>query len=124
MKRINKKINNQKGITLIALVVTIVVMLILAGITISTITSQQENAVSSAGKLKNDLERRDIIEEIRRRKYDFEQINGRKANASDLVEILGGTGLTYDSQTDSITKENSSMDPIELSEIGEFSIVK
>ena len=33
-------LRNRKGITLIALVITIIVMLILAGVTISTITGQ------------------------------------------------------------------------------------
>ena len=34
---LKKKINNGKGITLIALVVTIIILLILAGVTISTL---------------------------------------------------------------------------------------
>ena len=41
MKRtnfINKKISEQSGITLIALIITIIVLLILAGVTISTLT--------------------------------------------------------------------------------------
>ena len=34
----NKKINKEKGITLIALVITIIVLLILAGVSIATIS--------------------------------------------------------------------------------------
>ena len=37
------KLRNQKGITLIALVVTIVVLLILAGVSIATLTGQNGN---------------------------------------------------------------------------------
>ena len=54
------KLNRQKGITLIALIVTIIVLLILAGITISTITSDN-------GIIKNALsakERTEIAQEI------------------------------------------------------------
>ena len=35
-----KKINGEKGITLIALVITIIILLILAGISISALTNQ------------------------------------------------------------------------------------
>ena len=35
MKKINEKINNKSGVTLIALVITIVVLLILAGVAIA-----------------------------------------------------------------------------------------
>lgn len=41
MKKLNLKLkNNQKGITLIALVITIIVLLILAGVTIATLTGE------------------------------------------------------------------------------------
>ena len=52
----NKKlVTNKKGITLIALVITIIVLLILAGITISMITSQDgilNKAVSAKERTK------------------------------------------------------------------------
>lgn len=38
-----KEKTNQKGITLIALVVTIVVLLILAGVTLATLTRENRN---------------------------------------------------------------------------------
>ena len=40
MKKINMK---EKGITLIALVITIIVLLILAGVTIATLTGENGN---------------------------------------------------------------------------------
>lgn len=50
MKRtnfINKKISEQSGITLIALVITIVVILILAGVTIATLTGDNRIVTKS-----------------------------------------------------------------------------
>ena len=40
MKKKNLKINQNQGITLIALVITIIVLLILAGLTILTLTNE------------------------------------------------------------------------------------
>ena len=40
-ERINRKLKNKKGITLIALVVTIVVLLILAGVSVSVVTDKK-----------------------------------------------------------------------------------
>ena len=50
---LNKKFKRNKGITLIALVVTIIVLLILAGISISMLTGQNGilNRASEAKKL-------------------------------------------------------------------------
>ena len=39
----SKNLSKQKGITLIALVVTIIVLLILAGVTIATLTGDNRN---------------------------------------------------------------------------------
>ena len=43
-----KKFKETKGITLIALVLTIIVLLILAGVTIATLTGDNRNTISSA----------------------------------------------------------------------------
>ena len=44
MKKLNLKLkNNRKGITLIALVITIIVLLILAGVTVATLTGDNGN---------------------------------------------------------------------------------
>ena len=45
--------NNNKGITLIALVVTIIVLLILAGITIATLTDNQNGIFTNAKKARS-----------------------------------------------------------------------
>ena len=52
-KKMIKKIQTQKGITLLALVITIIVLLILAGITIGAITGNNgiiQNALSAKEK--------------------------------------------------------------------------
>ena len=54
-KRAKNKIENQRGITLLVLVITIVVLLILAGITISAITGDN-GIIKNAGKAKDDTE--------------------------------------------------------------------
>lgn len=46
-----KLLNNRKGITLIALVITIIVLLILAGVTIATLTGEN-GILKQAGKAK------------------------------------------------------------------------
>ena len=47
-KNVMKKLQNKNGITLIALVITIIVLLILAGVTIATLTGDNRNTISSA----------------------------------------------------------------------------
>lgn len=60
MKRI---IKNEKGITLIALVVTIVVMLILATVSIAMLLGR-DSLVENAGKAKEDTETAELKEQI------------------------------------------------------------
>ena len=52
-------INNVKGITLIALIVTIIVLLVLAGITIANITGG-DNTIDKAQDAKSQHEKSDI----------------------------------------------------------------
>ena len=59
-KRIKMKKNQEKGITLIALVITIIVLLILAGVTIATLTGEN-GILTKASKARKQTE----IEEIR-----------------------------------------------------------
>ena len=54
-RNLNKKITNQRGITLLALVVTIVILLILSGITISSVFG--DNGIIEKSKIaKNEVE--------------------------------------------------------------------
>ena len=53
----NKNINNPKGITLVALVITIVILLILAGISISALTNTGLFAKATDAKVKTQIAR-------------------------------------------------------------------
>ena len=61
MKRM-KEVQREKGITLIALVITIIVLLILAGVTISAL-SGQNGILRNAGKAKEETEKAQVIEQ-------------------------------------------------------------
>ena len=52
-----KNKNNQKGITLVALVITIVILLILAGISISALTNTGLFAKATDAKVKTQIAR-------------------------------------------------------------------
>ena len=54
---------NQKGITLIALVITIIVLLILAGVTIATLRGDN-GILTQADAAKNNTNRAEAIEKI------------------------------------------------------------
>ena len=58
-----KKLRN-KGITLIALVITIIVLLILAGVSIAMLTGEN-GILTQAQNAKKETERAKIIEEVR-----------------------------------------------------------
>ena len=63
-KQAENEIKNQKGITLLVLVITIIILLILAGITISAITGEN-GIIRNAGKAKEEVEidnEREIVE--------------------------------------------------------------
>ena len=59
-----KLLNNRKGITLIALVITIIVLLILAGVTIATLTGEN-GILTKAGKAKEKNVQAEIDEKIK-----------------------------------------------------------
>ena len=47
-------LRKEKGITLVALVITVIVLLILAGVSIAALTGNQTNIITGAQKAKND----------------------------------------------------------------------
>lgn len=87
MEKINVKIlQTQKGITLLVLVITIIVLLILAGITIGTITGD-ESTIVNASKAKFKTEIKDIEEKI-----ELEEINnndGEDFQFGTLKDLIG-----------------------------------
>ena len=62
--RTKKEVKNQKGITLIALVITIIVLLILAGVTIATLTGDN-GIITRANQAKTETEEAEDIEKIK-----------------------------------------------------------
>ena len=78
----------EKGLTLIALIVTIIVMIILAGIAISAITGKSE-ITNQARESKNKSERQEIIESAKSQISDTLVENvGTDITRSQLKEIL------------------------------------
>lgn len=59
----NKKIRNQRGITLIVLVITIIVLLILAGVTFNAL-SGENGIITRAKDAKQKVEETDVDEQI------------------------------------------------------------
>lgn len=65
MKKLKEKLKyGKKGITLIALVITMIVLLILAGITIATLTGEN-GILTRAQQAKNETEQAEVIEKIK-----------------------------------------------------------
>lgn len=58
-----EKLEKQKGITLIALVVTIIILLILAGVTISTLTGE-DGTIINANKASDETKKGNYQEEL------------------------------------------------------------
>ena len=59
-----KKLKYEKGITLIALAVTVVVMLIIAGVSISSMTGQN-NTIDKANNVKEAVDNKEELDAIR-----------------------------------------------------------
>ena len=75
-----------RGITLIALVITIIVLLILAGVTIQTLTGDN-GLLSKAGEAKEKNEESEICEQIKLAYLDYEMAKFKNSNL-DVKEYL------------------------------------
>lgn len=91
-----EKKKNNKGITLIALVITIIVLLILAGVTITTLTGEN-GILTQATKAKDKTTEADAIERVR-----LEVLGSYGTNGEIELDYLNDNlksnipGLTYD----------------------------
>ena len=83
-KRMQK---NSKGITLIALVITIILLLILAGVTIATLTGDN-GILTQAGNAKEQTEKADIIERAKIEIVGVQSENNGELPKEDLDRIL------------------------------------
>lgn len=83
-----EKLKNQKGITLIALIVTIIVLLILAGISIATLTGNN-GILHQANKTKNETEEKNAQEAIEIEvAKSSKDINNNKLNFDTVKRYL------------------------------------
>ena len=76
-----------KGITLIALVITIIVILILAGITIGGLTGEN-GVINKSIEAREDTERKDIIESAQMALIREEQLSNGPVSDETIKQIL------------------------------------
>lgn len=106
---------NQKGITLIALVITIIVLLILAGVSIAMLTGQN-GILTRATDAKNDTARAEVVERINmelngiytdalagRKTFDEAYISQINTNLNGKAEVEETDTVTGDTTTSKIT---------------------
>ena len=93
--------SKERGVTLIALVVTIVVLLILASIGIGAITSDN-GVIKQSNETKQSAERESIIEKIEADLYTEKVKTGKKPNKEKLKQIIKDYG-TINNDADSFT---------------------
>ena len=91
MKKIIKKEN---GITLIALATTIVILLIISGITIGTLTNKK-GLIGEANQNSESAQKESIIEKIEADLYSEKTITGKIPNETNLIEIAEKYGTVY-----------------------------
>ena len=82
------QINGKKGITLIALVITIIVLLILAGVTIVTLTGDN-GILQKAGDAKNNTTEAEIGEQIKLAYAEW-QMEQWTSDVGDAAEFMQG----------------------------------
>ena len=88
-------IKNNKGITLIALVITIIVLLILAGVSIAMLTGKN-GILNQASRAGDETNRAEVLERVNM------ELNGQLANAmagdpfDTVAKIEGNLGLDTD----------------------------
>ena len=89
MKNILKK---EQGITLVALVTTIIVLLIISGITIGSLTSKK-GLINEANQSSEAAQKESIIEKIEADLYSEKTITGKIPDESKLIEIAAKYGI-------------------------------
>ena len=96
-RTINQECTNIEGITLLALVITIIVLLILAGITISAITSDNgiiQNAISAKERAEIDSEREVVEQATVQAMGKNKRGNIVRNELQDELDKITGTGKT------------------------------
>ena len=94
MKKLDKKVlNNEKGITLLALVITMIILMILVGITINIgkngITESREDAMlSELGIVQNAILQRKTKADLTGENYPGETITEANINLEETIEEI------------------------------------
>lgn len=105
MEKINLKINKNQGITLIALIVTIVVLLILAGVTINSLTGSE----SAMEKAREAQEKTDIATE--KEQFQLSVVNATAESGIDLEydKLVNQVKNNFgnDAKVDTVTNEKT-----------------
>ena len=110
MKNLDKiHIKNQKGITLIALVITIIVLLILAGITINmsvrgTQESEEDVLLSELGMIQNAILQRKTKADLTRESYPGETITKAGINLDNVIANINANKAT---EEDMVTRKDT-----------------
>ena len=113
---------NTKGITLIALVITIIVLLILAGVSIAMLTGQN-GILNQAQNAKTETQKAQIKEEIQRKILEEQVNNYGKISEDTFNSILNSYGTVSDNDEGEkvlTTTEGSYEIPIKEMYNGEF----
>ena len=106
-----EKLKNRKGITLIALIVTIIVLLILAGISIGAITGDN-GIIKQAKNAKNDTEYQQWEEQIDVAIVDAENKNKEPTMDDVIEELINKKVINDESQVDKTTGTITTNEPI------------
>ena len=112
MKNILKK---DKGITLVALVTTIIILLILAGITIGTLTNKK-GLINQATENSYSAQKETIIEKIEADLYSEKIKTGTTPNKSKLIELASKYG-TVENEVIKIYDDGEKVNEINFNEI-------
>ena len=109
---------SEKGITLIALVITIIILLILAAVTIAAL-SGDNGILSNAAKAKEETEKAEILEQIRLDIYDEMTENmGKAPTEADIERIADNYGdISGTNFDDKILTTEKGKHEIKLSDI-------
>lgn len=96
---------NNKGVTLISLAITIIVLLILAGVTIGSITDKK-GILKEAESSSAEVERESIIEKIEADLYNEKIKTGEKPTKAELKRIIETNGYSDSINEDSFTSKD------------------
>jgi len=116
--KMGKTFKKETGITLMALSITIIVLLILAGVGIGAITGEK-SIIKNAEEGTQNVEKRNIIEKIRADIYTEETVKNRELKPSEYIDIFNkyAENIIYEgSNIKSITTKQGNY-TIEISEI-------